>query len=149
MDKIHEVHDDYIAIVIQNARTAAENGNFPQACCLVHNNKIISRSMDQRKSSGSMLARAELLLLNDCPGYIYDFGMDCSFYSVLEPHYSVLPILVDCGLKSFYFSIYQPQNSPADFIDNVEFFRKKIHHYSSGFLQKKAMKLLSSFNDEL
>ncbi len=145
MDKLQEIHNKYINMAIKDAKAAAANGNFPQACCLVHNDKLICRSADRQYSSGRRFTRAELIILNECPDYINDFGMECSFYSVFEPHYSVLPLLVDSGLKSFYFSIYQPEDSPADFIDYVEFFRKKIHHYSSGFHQSELIKLYNQF----
>lgn len=139
-------HDQYIKIAIQQAKTAYSHGNFPQGCCLVHKQSMISSSRDLRVSNRNPLDYAEMILLKDCVEYINDFGTECYMYSVFEPDYAMLPLLVSSGLKSFYFGLYQPKYSPSEFIDNIEYFRKMLHYYNSGYREREICSLFPEFS---
>ncbi|MBN1649348.1 MAG: hypothetical protein JW874_15025 [Spirochaetales bacterium] len=133
-------HEKFIDGIIQDALQSENEGCFPQACCLVHKGTVISRSRELCNNT-NFLKYAELRILAENTAYIHDFGNECLFYSVFEPHYTTLALLADAGIKSFYFGVYREEHSASELIDKVVFIRKMLHYYSSGYMEAKILKL--------
>ena len=78
--------EKYMKEAIKQARKAADAGDVPIGCVIVHGNKIIARGYNKRNARKTTLAHAELLAIEKASKKLGDWRLEeCIMYITLEP----------------------------------------------------------------
>src|SRR4030042_751164 len=78
--------ENFMKIAIEEARVAAENGDVPIGCVIVHNGLIIGRAYNQREQLCDPTAHAEIIALTQAAAALESWRLTgCTMYVTLEP----------------------------------------------------------------
>ena len=80
------VHEAYMKEALTEARKAYELGEVPIGCVIVHNDEIIGRGYNRRKTDQNTLSHAELNAIAMASKTLGDWRLEeCTLYVTLEP----------------------------------------------------------------
>lgn len=76
----------YMRMAIDQAYIAEENGDVPIGCVIVHENRVIAKSYNQREQLHDPTAHAEIIALTQAAESIGNWRLHgCTLYVTLEP----------------------------------------------------------------
>jgi len=76
----------FMDAALEEARTAAEQGEVPVGCVIVRDGQIIGSSRNSRQRSGDPAGHAEILALRSAGELVGDWRLEgCTLYVTLEP----------------------------------------------------------------
>ncbi len=76
----------FMAIALEEARAASQQGEVPVGCIVVRDGKIIGSSGNHRQRSGDPAGHAEILALRSAGATVGDWRLEgCTLYVTLEP----------------------------------------------------------------
>lgn len=78
--------EKYMRAAMRQAVKAAEIGEVPIGCIIVHENKVIARGYNRRTIDKNVLSHAEIIAIRKACKKIGDWRLeDCTLYVTLEP----------------------------------------------------------------
>jgi len=77
--------EQYMAEAIAEAKTAAEEGNWPIGCVIVLDGSIIARAHNTGKTSGNVFAHAEIMALQQVSKILDEKRDRAILYTTFEP----------------------------------------------------------------
>ncbi len=78
--------ENYMQQALELAHAAAERGEVPVGCVIVHDGKIIGRGANAREHGKSALLHAEIIAIEQACCALGDWRLnDCTLYVTLEP----------------------------------------------------------------
>jgi len=76
----------FMAIALEEARTAAQQDEVPVGCVIVRGGEIIASSGNRRRACGDPAGHAEILALRSAGDSVGDWRLEgCTLYVTLEP----------------------------------------------------------------
>ena len=76
----------YMQQALALAQEAADAGEVPVGCVIVHQGKIVGRGRNRREEDKNALAHAEIEAINDACAHLGGWRLwDCTLYVTLEP----------------------------------------------------------------
>lgn len=79
-------HETYMKEAMDEARKAYDLGEVPIGCVIVHDDKIIGRGYNRRKTDQNTLSHAELNAIAEASKAMGDWRLEeCTLYVTLEP----------------------------------------------------------------
>jgi tRNA(adenine34) deaminase len=77
---------ELMAVALQLAREAAEDGEVPVGCVIARSGEIVGRGRNRREKSRNALSHAEVEAINDACTHLGGWRLwDCTLYVTLEP----------------------------------------------------------------
>lgn len=79
-------HEKFMTAAIEEARTAAAEGEVPVGCVIVHDEVVVGRGHNRREQEQNPLAHAELLAIGEAARTLGSWRLeDTTLYVTLEP----------------------------------------------------------------
>ena len=115
-------------------KKALKNEDVPVSCVIVKNNKIISKSYNQRVKKNNPLAHAEILAIQKASKKLNTYNLsDCELYVTLKPCKMCEEVIKSAKIQKVYY--FLDQNKAANKInykkleDQNEYFYKELTEF--------------------
>ena len=85
---MHDIqpHTFYMNLALEEARQAERENEVPVGAVIIHNNKIIAQSHNQREQLNDPTAHAEMIAITQAAQALNSWRLeDCTLYVTLEP----------------------------------------------------------------
>ena len=140
--------EKWMALALEQARKAEEEGEVPVGAILVKDGLVIARAHNQPISTNDPTAHAEILLLRAAGEKLKNYRLTgTSLYVTLEPCAMCLGAIMHARIERVIFGAHDPKTgvcgSSENFMDS-NCFNHKIKLFS-GVLENKSRKLLKKF----
>ncbi len=138
----------YMREALALAGKAAEGGDVPIGCVIVHDGKVIGRGYNRRNVDHSVLAHAELLAIREATGVIGDWRLeDCTMYVTLEPCQMCAGAIVQARIPKVVIGAMNPKAGCAGSVLNLLQLQAFNHQaeVTTGLLEEEASKQLKNF----
>lgn len=110
MDKWSSEQKHWMAMVLAEAEKAAKKGEVPIACAIVKDNELLALRHNEKETSQSVLAHAELLALADANQSLHSWRLeDCDLYVSLEPCPMCASAIQQARIRHVYFATAEPK----------------------------------------
>lgn len=130
----------YMNIAIKEAKKAYKSGDVPIGCVIVKNNKIISKSHNQKEIKNSATKHAEIIAIEKACKKLKTWHLDeCQIYITMEPCMMCTGAILQSRIKTIYYSI---ENEKFGFLKNIN---KKNIQIISGICASESSYLLKQF----
>ena len=78
--------NEYMQVALELAREAANEGEVPVGCVIVHNGEIVGKGKNRRENDKNALAHAEIEAINEACKRLGGWRLPkCTLYVTLEP----------------------------------------------------------------
>ncbi|MFH1892201.1 MAG: tRNA adenosine(34) deaminase TadA [Candidatus Zixiibacteriota bacterium] len=85
-DNQEDRHNLFMREALREAEKAAEKGEVPVGCVIVHDNRIIGRGYNRREALQDATAHAEIIAISAACQTMHSWRLeDCTMYVTLEP----------------------------------------------------------------
>lgn len=148
MDK----HEKYMKEALKQARAAYALGEVPIGCVIVHEDKIIARGYNRRKTDKNTLSHAELIAIRKASKKLGDWRLEnCSMYITLEPCQMCSGAIVQARIPNVIMGCMNPKAGCAGSIINLLDMPQFNHqvHVVRGVLEEECSQILTSFFKDL
>lgn len=109
----------YMKEAIDEARTAAAEGEVPVGAVVVRNGEIIARAHNMVESSRSSSAHAEMLAISEAESKVGKWLLGCSMYVTLEPCTMCAGAIVLARIANLYIGASDPKAGACGSVSNV------------------------------
>lgn len=143
-----DIDQRYMRQAIKLARKAAELGEVPIGCVIVHNEKVIGRGYNRRKTDKSTLAHAEIIAIRKACKKIEDWRLEeCTMYVTLEPCQMCAGAIVQARIPKVVIGCMNPKAGCAGSILNILQVPEFNHQVETvyGVLEEECSFLLTDF----
>jgi tRNA(adenine34) deaminase len=145
---MQNVNEKYMKQAIAQAKRAAQIGEVPIGCVIVHDGKIIGRGYNRRMTDKNTLSHAELNAIKKASKKLDDWRLDdCELYVTTEPCQMCAGAIVQARIKKVYIGCMSPKSGCAGSIMNllqVDEFNHQVE-IETGILQEECSGLLREF----
>ena len=108
----------YMRLALQQAATAARNGEVPIGAVIVQGNRIVGRGFNRRESWRDPTAHAEILAIRQASEVLATHCLnDCILYTSCEPCPMCLGAIYWSGIKTVFFAADRKDAAAAGFSD--------------------------------
>ena len=138
----------YMREALSLAEMAAEGGDVPIGCVIVHEDRIIGRGCNRRNADHSVLAHAELLVIREATEVMGDWRLEeCTMYVTLEPCQMCAGAIVQARIPKVVIGAMNPKAGCAGSILNLLQMQAFNHQAQvcSGLLEEEASRQLKNF----
>ncbi len=138
----------YMQEALALAEKAAEGGDVPIGCVIVHEGRVIGRGYNRRNVDHSVLAHAELLAIREATGVIGDWRLEeCTMYVTLEPCQMCAGAIVQARIPKVVIGAMNPKAGCAGSVLNLLQLQAFNHQadVKTGLLGEEASKQLKNF----
>lgn len=137
-----------MAVALEEARAAAEEGEVPVGAVLVYGDEPLARNHNRTRELTDPTAHAEILVLRDAATQLGDWRLvDSTLYVTLEPCAMCVAAMAHARLARVVFGAYDDKSGAAGgALDLVS--EKGLHHridVNGGLLADECGKLLQTF----
>jgi tRNA(adenine34) deaminase len=145
-------HHDFMAIALEEARIAADDGEIPVGAALVKDGGIIARGHNRRVETGDPTAHAEVLVLREAADRTGDWRLEgTTLYVTLEPCPMCAGAIVLARVKSVIFGASEPRAGAGGSAYNILEdgtlgYRVEVF---AGVMEEECRRLLQGFFDDL
>ena len=88
-----------------------KRGEIPVAAILIHNNKIIAKSYNQKEKKNDITAHAEILAIKQGARKLKRWNLiDCTLYVTLKPCNMCMEIIKQSHIKNVYYLLDKLEN---------------------------------------
>lgn len=143
-----EIDYKYMELALEEAQKAAEHGDVPIGCVIVHNGNIVASTHNRVEINQDSTAHAEILAIREAQKRIgYKHLLDCDMYITLEPCAMCAGAIVLSRLNRLYIATRDPKSgacgSVMDITNNEELNHRCEVHF--GIYEAESSELLKNF----
>lgn len=144
--------EKYMRAAMRQAVKAAEIGEVPIGCIIVHENKVIARGYNRRTIDKNVLSHAEIIAIRKACKKIGDWRLeDCTLYVTLEPCPMCAGAIVQARIPRVVIGCMNPKAGCAGSVLNLlqeEGFNHQVET-ETGVLGAACSMMMKSFFREL
>ena len=112
--------EKYMNEAIKLAEKAADAGEVPIGCVIVHNGKIIGRGYNRRNTDHSSLSHAEMTAIKKANAHLKDWRLeDCTMYVTLEPCQMCAGACVQARIPKVVIGCMSPKSGSAGTVADI------------------------------
>lgn len=140
--------EKYMRAALKLATKAAELGEVPIGCVIVHQDKIIGRGYNRRNTDKSTLSHAEITAIKKASKVLNDWRLeDCTLYVTLEPCQMCAGAIVQARVTRVVIGCMNPKAGCAGSVLNILEMPEFNHQaeVTRGILEEECSSLLSGF----
>ncbi len=120
MKKVLTEDEKYMKEAIKLAKKAADAGEVPIGCVIVHNGKIIGRGYNRRNTDHSSLSHAEMTAIKKANAHLKDWRLeDCTMYVTLEPCQMCAGACVQARIPKVVIGCMSPKSGSAGTVADI------------------------------
>lgn len=138
----------YMRAALKLAAKAAEMGEVPIGCVIVHHDKIIGRGYNRRNTDKSTLSHAEITAIKKASKAMNDWRLeDCTLYVTLEPCQMCAGAIVQARVTRVVMGCMNPKAGCGGSVLNILEMSEFNHQadVTRGILEEECSSLLSGF----
>ena len=142
----------YMAVALEEARSAAAAGEVPIGAVLVVDQSIISRGHNQRENRQDPTAHAEMIAIRGAAGTLQSWRLlDSTLYVTMEPCVMCVGAAILARIKRLVFAVRDPKAGACGSIFNIPEERRLNHRLEiiGGILEQESRELLQEFFSSL
>jgi len=142
----------YMAIALDEARTAAAEGEVPIGAVVVCDGAVISRARNARESGADPTAHAEIVALRAAAGRLGRWRLsDCTLYVTLEPCPMCAGALVNARIDRLVFGAADPKAGAVGTLYDLSSDSRLNHRFdvTSGVCEEECSTVLKEFFQRL
>ncbi len=103
-------HEHFMRAALREAERAAEMGEVPVGCVIVHDGRIIGKGYNQRESLQDPTAHAEVIAITAAAAYLGSWRLeDTRLYVTLEPCPMCAGAIILARVAEVYFGATDPK----------------------------------------
>lgn len=141
-------HEHFMRAALREAQRAAELGEVPVGCVIVHDGRIIGKGYNQRESLQDPTAHAEVIAITAAASYLGSWRLeDCRMYVTLEPCPMCAGAIILARIAEVYFGATDPKAGVCGTLMNL-LEDQRFNHQPTlfpGVLGEECGALLSGF----
>ena len=142
----------YMQEALELAKQAAEGGDVPIGCVIVHGDEVIGRGYNRRNQDHSVLAHAELLAIGEAAEKLADWRIEeCTLYVTLEPCQMCAGAIIQARIPRVVIGSMNPKAGCAGSLLNLlqtPLFNHQVD-ITYGVCEKECSTLLTEFFADL
>lgn len=145
-------HEYWMAKALAEAEKAAQKGEVPIGCVIVHQDKIIARGHNLRETKQDPAAHAELLAIRKAARRLQSWRLlDTTLYVTLEPCLMCAGAIILARIPQVVFGCHDPKAGATGSLYDLSADNRLNHSFqvTSGVKSEECSALLSSFFAEL
>ena len=148
MENIISENEKYMREALKLAKKAAKLGEVPIGCVIVHNDTIIAKGYNRRKTDKSTLAHAEIIAIKKASKIMGDWRLEgCTIYVTLEPCQMCAGAILQARMDKVVMGCMNPKagcaGSILNILENDSFNHKVI--IEKGILEEECSLILKEF----
>jgi tRNA(adenine34) deaminase len=146
------LHRDFMAIALEEARTAANHGEIPVGAALVKDGEVIARGHNRRVETGDPTAHAEALVLREAGNRTGDWRLEgTTLYVTLEPCPMCAGAIALSRVERVVFGASEPSTGAGGSAYNILEDGRLGHRVQvmAGVMEEECSRLLQGFFDGL
>lgn len=144
--------EKYMRAALRLAAKAAELGEVPIGCVIVHQDRIIGRGYNRRNTDKSTLSHAEIIAIKKASKALGDWRLeDCTLYVTLEPCQMCAGAIVQARVTRVVMGCMNPKAGCGGSVLNI-LEMPEFNHQASvtrGILEEECSRVLSDFFQSL
>ena len=114
------LHEKYMKEALKQAKKAAQLGEVPIGCVIVHNGEIVGRGYNRRNTDKSTLSHAELTAIRRASKKLGDWRLEeCTLYVTLEPCQMCAGAIVQARIPEVIIGCMNPKAGCAGSVYNL------------------------------
>lgn len=143
-----------MAYVIDLAKEAMDNGEFPIAAAIYHGDELISSAYTTEHADGRFLVHAEqkALMDADMQKLPFEVRFKLELYTNLEPCLMCIGMAMSSFIGKVYYAVEAPEDGAVDFVRKEYAHRPPgIWHFpevSGGILREQSIQLFREFVEQ-
>lgn len=131
--------DEYYNILIKLSKKASKNDEVPVSALLVKDGQIIAKDYNKREKKHSIIAHAEILVINKAAKKLKTWHLDeCALYVTLKPCNMCMEIIKQSRIKNVFYLVDKPK-------EKKEYSNKKIERTYVCSQEQEYLKILNNF----
>ena len=141
----------FMAMALDQARTAGERGEVPVGCVIVHDSEVLARAGNRTIAHRDPTAHAEIIAIRQAAAHLASERLkDCDLYVTLEPCVMCAGAVAFARIRRLYYGAADPKGGAVD--SGVKFFTSPTCHHRpevyGGLAEVEAAALLKNFFKE-
>lgn len=141
-------HRKFMAIAIEEAKKALEEGEVPVGACIVMEQEVIARAHNMREGYSDSTAHAEMLVIREASSRLGRWRLsDCTLYVTLEPCAMCAGAIVQARLGTLVFGAFDDKaGAVGSLYDIPRDFR--LNHFVEvipGIMSEETSELMKGF----
>ncbi|MHC4557483.1 MAG: tRNA adenosine(34) deaminase TadA [Planctomycetota bacterium] len=144
----NEADKRFMALAIEQAQIAEENGDVPIGAVIVYKNQIIGKAYNQREQLKDPTAHAEIIALTQAAAFLESWRLHgCTIYVTLEPCPMCAGALVLSRMDRLVYGCEDPKTGAIKSLYNIVQDERLNHRLevTSGVLAEECSSLLQDF----
>jgi len=141
------LHESYMRQALALAKEAAEAGEVPVGCVIVHNGCVIGRGRNRREEKQSTLSHAETEAIRQANETLGSWRLeDCTLYVTLEPCPMCAGAIINARIPRVYYGARDSAMGACGGVLNL--FMEDFPHQPAlvgGILEEECRQVLSDF----
>ncbi len=142
------IKSTFMDMALAEARNAAESGEVPVGCVLVHGTEVLARAGNRTLMDRDPTAHAEMLAIRQAAHILKTERLaDCDLYVTLEPCAMCAAAMSFARIRRVYYGAPDPKGGAVD--HGVRFFNSPTCHHRpevyGGINETKSALLLKNF----
>lgn len=140
--------EKYMKAAMKQAQKAAELGEVPIGCVIVHAEKIIGRGYNRRNTDKSTLSHAEITAIRKASKVIGDWRLEnCALYVTLEPCQMCAGAIVQARIPRVVMGCMNPKAGCAGSVLNILEMKEFNHQVdvTRGVCEEECSRMLKDF----
>ena len=138
----------FMELALDEARAAAQRGEVPVGCVIVHDGQVIARAGNRTLADKDPTAHAELLAIRQAAAALGSERLtDCDLYVTLEPCAMCATAMSFARIRRLYFGAADPKGGAVE--HGVRFFAQPTCHHRpevyGGINESESAALLRDF----
>ena len=114
------LHEKYMKEALKQAKKAAQLGEVPIGCVIVHDGAIVGRGYNRRNTDKSTLSHAELTAIRRASKKLGDWRLEqCTLYVTLEPCQMCAGAIVQARIPEVIIGCMNPKAGCAGSVYNL------------------------------
>ena len=139
--------DRFINIALDEAKIAYSLNEVPVGAVIIHNNEIIAKSHNLKRSTNNIINHAEIISIIEASNYIGDWRLnDCEIYITLEPCPMCAGAILNSRIKKIYIGCESNIKSNKEIIKNILQNNESDHFVEIEYINnKECSEILTKF----
>ena len=114
------LHEKYMKEALKQAKKAAQLGEVPIGCVIVHDGAVVGRGYNRRNTDKSTLSHAELTAIRRASKKLGDWRLEeCTLYVTLEPCQMCAGAIVQARIPEVIIGCMNPKAGCAGSVYNL------------------------------